>query len=141
MVVLIVNGSAQSYVTGVFSSRSEAAVYLEEVPTPLREQLVVKAHPELELPCFLIEDRAGIRAAGETELERTLRAWSAEPIRDDEPVGNVYWIAAAWRPPKAGTDYMGVLKHAHVERDGLDRFARGGLEAFLSAWLTPTRSQ
>jgi hypothetical protein len=93
--------------------------------------------PEADLPCFLLEDHAGIRVASAGILEDALRQWLASDAEHDEPVGNVYRIGAAWRPPRAGTDYMGSLPHVHVGAQLLSVFASAGLTAFLDSWLGP----
>jgi len=136
MVVLVL-GSSGSYLTGIFSQREEAEAYLAEIPSARRALLRTLEMPEVDLPCFLLEDHTGIRAANAGVLEDALRQWLATRAADDEPVGNVYWIRAAWRPPKAGTDYMGSLPHAHVGARLLGVFASAGLTAFLDTWLAP----
>lgn len=136
MVVLVL-GSSGSYVTGIFSRRDEAEAYLAEVPTDERAALRTLEVPEVDLPCFLLEDHAGIRAASAGMLEGALRQWLAMRTDEDELVANVYWIRAAWRPPQPGTDYMGILPHTHVGLRQLDVFAGAGLTAFLDTWVGP----
>ncbi len=124
---------ADTFVAAVCATRASVDTFLQEAGT-VGQEMTIERHATT-LPCFLIEMSARRRAVfvvvDEAALAVQLRAWVEVDSEPDWYFGTVYSLDGEWWPPRAGTDYMGVLPHVHVERSDLRRFEEHGVEGFV----------
>lgn len=67
----------------------------------------------VNFPLFVVEDSTGFAAMSSTEVEQF--ATQTSPSGDSDAMHfNLYLFTSDWRPPRPGTDYMGVVRHVHV---------------------------
>ena len=120
--------AGRRWVSGVFRTRADAVSYVNEVPGELRAiQRIVEASPT-EYPTYLVEGENGFVLHSPASLADLMA--DVQRVSDDEwCYFNVYRLTEDWRPPQAGTDYMGIIRHVHVENHHLDRARAGGIDA------------
>ncbi|MCB9611644.1 MAG: hypothetical protein H6722_04230 [Sandaracinus sp.] len=124
------------FLAAVFDTEAALDGWLASVPHERRASLRT-GRDERDLPTFLVESNGFVWCDG-SELGERLLAWSDPAKPDDWVLGNVFFLAEPWSPPRPGTDYMGVLPHVHVHQEDVERLRREGVDAFLESWLSPT---
>ena len=116
-----------SWVSGVFRKHADALAYVEEVPDELRALQSIVEAPLPEYPVYLLETD-GFVLHSATSLGEFL---AGIPRVDDEDwcYCNVYRLVEDWRPDRAGTDFMGAIRHVHIENDHLDQVGAAGVDS------------
>lgn len=115
------------WVSGIFCKRTDALAYVEEVPDELRALQVIVEAPHSEYPVYLVED-VGFVVHSAASLGEFL-AGLPRVDDDDRCYCNVYRVAEDWRPPRAGTDFMGAMRHVHIENRHLEKVGADGIDA------------
>ena len=115
------------WVSGVFRERADATSYVDEVPDELRAiQSVVEAGPSA-YPVYLVEDTNFVLHSSDSLA--VFLAGLRRVDDDDWCYCNVYRLTEDWWPPRPGTDYMGAIRHVHIENHHLDRVSAEGVDA------------
>ena len=114
----------RKWISGIFLKEKDAENYFQLIPEDIRDGQRIKSANFENYPVYLVEaeefwfaDLKGIH-----EAINKIRV-----IQDFEYIYiNIYEIKKDFIPEKPGTDYMGMLKHTHVNNQYLERYRKFG---------------
>jgi len=117
-----------SWVSGIFNDVEKAMDYFNSIPNEFKATQTIVETP-LEFPFYIIEFNRTFSYLDKDGLIKAIK--DIVRVEDQDNVYfNIYSIESDYFPMKPGTDYMGTLKHDHVDNSFLDWYEREG-EAFL----------
>lgn len=110
----------RKWISGIFLKDVDAQNYFQLIPEDIRDNQLIKSVNLEKYPVYLVEaeefyfvDLKGIREAID----------KIKLIPDFEYAYiNIYEITEDFAPEKPGKDYMGILKHVHVDNEYLARY-------------------
>lgn len=126
MLIIEARKGKQNWISGIFKNRQDADAYMITIPDELR-QYQRHHRIDLDFPFFIIE-KSGFEFVDEQGLINRLDELKQGEAGDDEVFFNIYRIESDYKPPKPGTDYMGIIQHDHVTLDFIDWYVREGIE-------------
>lgn len=114
----------RKWISGIFLNEKDSEDYFGLIPEDIRGGQRIKSVKFEEYPVYLVEgeefyfvDLKGVREAIN----------KIQVIPDCEySYINIYEIKKDFIPEKPGTDYMGMLKHTHVNNQYLERYRKFG---------------
>ena len=118
--IVSIEHKSRRFLTGIFNNPEALEAYWQELSNP---DQFIKVETQLpHYPIYIIEgweNRPFRYTASQAEVMEIVKQC---PIEEDEDnvYFNLYRIKEDWRPPMAGTDYMGVLEHYHIDQWHLD---------------------
>lgn len=113
MFVIEASKNNKRWISGIFSRLHDAEAYLKEIPENLIRYQKLYEIPQKEYPIYITETN-GFTFLSRDELKQKLDS-IVQSGDDDMVYLNFYIINEEYRPKKAGTDYMGILRHEHVD--------------------------
>ncbi|MNI74485.1 hypothetical protein D3C73_1305710 [compost metagenome] len=127
-IVKALNGKYQ-WISGIFKEEKEVQKYLEIIPTDLKNyQKLIDLNID-NYPFYIIESENEFEYLVVDELIKKIDG--IELIDDENKVYfNIYLIDSDYKPNKAGTDYMGIIRHDHVTNDFIEWYKKKG-KSFL----------
>ncbi|MNP38441.1 hypothetical protein D3C76_1319530 [compost metagenome] len=127
-IVKALNGKYQ-WISGIFKEEKEVQKYLEIIPTDLKNyQKLIDLNID-NYPFYIIESENEFEYLVVDELIKKIDG--IELIDDKNKVYfNIYLIDSDYKPNKAGTDYMGIIRHDHVTNDFIEWYKKKG-KSFL----------
>lgn len=116
----------RKWISGIFLNEEDARNYFWLIPEDIRDGQRIKSVNFEEYPVYLVEaeeyyfvDLNGVREA--INKIRVIQDFEYSYI-------NIYQITKDFVPERPGKDYMGVLKHIHVDNEYLERYRKYGIE-------------
>ncbi|MNN44486.1 hypothetical protein D3C81_1587790 [compost metagenome] len=127
-IVKALNGKYQ-WISGIFKEEKEVQKYLEIIPTDLKNyQKLIDLNID-NYPFYIIESENEFEYLVVDELIKKIDG--IELIDDKNKVYfNIYLIDSDYKPNKAGTDYMGIIRHDYVTNDFIEWYKKKG-KSFL----------
>ncbi|MNC47293.1 hypothetical protein D3C75_963460 [compost metagenome] len=127
-IVKALNGKYQ-WISGIFKEEKEVQKYLEIIPTDLKNyQKLIDLNID-NYPFYIIESENEFEYLVVDELIKKIDG--IELIDDENKVYfNIYLIDSDYKPNKAGTDYMGIIRHDYVTNDFIEWYKKKG-KSFL----------
>ncbi len=120
-----VNGD-RKWISGIFLEKRDAQNYFQLIPEEIKDSQIIKSVNFEKYPVYLVEAEEFYFV----DLKRVREAINKiEVIPDAEDTYiNIYEITKDFAPAKPGKDYMGMLKHVHVDNEYLERYGKFGVE-------------
>lgn len=114
----------RKWISGVFLQSKDAENYFQLIPEGIKNYGRIKSVNFDRYPVYLVEseefyfvDLKGLHQA----------IIKIEILPNFKYIYiNIYEITEDFVPKKPGTDYMGILKHAHVNNEYLERYQKFG---------------
>ncbi|MBV6625319.1 MAG: hypothetical protein KI793_20725 [Rivularia sp. (in: Bacteria)] len=122
----------RKWISGIFLSKQDTREYFQLIPECMKKYQIIKSVNFKEYPVYLVEaeEFCFVDLKGVCETINKI-----EMIPDFEYIyANIYEISKDFVPKKPGTDYMGILKHVHVDNEYLQRYRKSGYQFKLNAW-------
>lgn len=133
VVAWILSSDHQLYVAAVFGDAEAAARYLAKLPAPVRGRSSLASRADLALPCYLVEDAAGLRPMSESEARSYVAGLARQTPGADCVYGTLYRLDCEFLPDVAGRDEMGSLPHVHLGERDLAVVERAGVATLFEA--------
>ncbi|MCJ8278604.1 MAG: hypothetical protein MJK14_01300 [Rivularia sp. ALOHA_DT_140] len=116
----------RKWISGIFLKQEDADNYFQLIPEEIKDGQIIKSVNFEDYPVYLVEaedfyfvDLEGVREAID----------KIEEVQDFKYIYiNIYEIKNDFLPDKPGQDYMGCLKHIHVNNEYLERYKKFGFE-------------
>ncbi|BAY82719.1 hypothetical protein NIES267_22030 [Calothrix parasitica NIES-267] len=116
----------RKWISGIFLNEKDAENYFQLIPEDIRDGQRMKSVDLKEYPVYLVEaeeyyfvDLNGVREA----INKIQVIQNCEYIYI-----NIYEIKKDFIPENPGKDYMGMLKHVHIDNQYLERYRKFGEE-------------
>ncbi|WP_339183247.1 hypothetical protein [Paenibacillus sp. FSL R5-0701] len=127
MFIILVTKGSMKWVSGVFQAEEVARKYMDLIPDELKVyQELIQIENIITYPFYIIERQdSPFRFLGKDEV---ISLFDKTDVSEDEDEVhfNIYTIDSDYRPKKPGTDYMGILRHAHVTNDVIEKYREEG---------------
>jgi hypothetical protein len=127
MYLIVHNTSSdRRWISGVFQDRNNAITYLESTPPDIKpsdlREFAIDCYPVYLLEAKGIEFTL-YEEADFNEYINTLK------LQDDNDYfyGNVYYLEEDWKSSRAGTDWMGAIRHTHLFTQDILRIRDSGI--------------
>ncbi|WP_458125914.1 hypothetical protein [Paenibacillus sp. Z3-2] len=114
------------WVSGVFQAEDVARQYMDLIPDELKAYQEFIQIENITYPFYVIErQESPFRFLGK---DGVIALFDKTDVSEDEDEVhfNIYSIDSDYRPKKPGTDYMGILRHAHVTNELIERYREEG---------------
>jgi len=116
----------RKWISGIFVEKKDAENYFQLIPGDIRDGQIIKSVNLTEYPVYLVEGEE-FYFVNLKELHEAINKIELIPDFEYSYI-NIYEIKKDFIPEKAGKDYMGILKHAHVDNEYLKRYIKFGVE-------------
>ena len=116
----------RKWISGIFMSEQDTDNYFQLIPEDIRDSQRIKWVNFDKYPVYLVEAEEFyfVNLKGIREAINKIKV-----IQDFEYIYiNIYEITKDFVPEKPGKDYMGILKHVHVNNEYQKRYTKFGDE-------------
>lgn len=127
---LIVHNTSNNrrWISGIFQDRDNAIAYMESIPPDIKPP-DLRAFRIESYPVFLLEAK-GVEFTlyKEADINEYIKNIILEDDEDEDRLyANIYYLEEDWQSSRPGTDWMGAIRHTHLDDRGILRVRDSGM--------------
>lgn len=125
MFVIEAGKGRRSWISGIFEDEEQANEFIRKLPSEMK--LIKRKVPlqGIQYPFYIIEEGLEFIYLNHLQIGEILDGITK--VEDDDRVYfNLYYITQDFEPKIPGSDYMGAIKHLHIDNSFLNSYATYG---------------